>query len=292
MSDVENKAEQPESDWVLVGSSTAAEDQPEQVEVGQEATEGADEATEEAESEDETELTIDGEAVPPTAEDDDEVQLPEDAPDWAKQLRQRQKELARENKALKQQQPVQQQQEQVSAVVEMPKPTLESCNWDESAYSDQMDKWAENQVAVKAKKVEAELAAKKQADELQSMQSAYVERRAAVMKQAPDYESAEKSFAGVIGEQAQVLVLKYAKDPAAIVLAAGRNKSLLNELQQLQNDPLALAAKIGELNRTATFAPKPKQQFKAEPTIKAQNTKPQSAQDAKFSNMFPDAKFS
>lgn len=286
MSDVENKAEQPESDWVEVGVSTF-----EQTEEVEQIEESEQSEAEQEEASDELELVIDGEAVPPTAEDDEDVPMPDDAPNWARELRQKYKELAKENKQLKQSVP-QVEPEKPVAVQPMPKPTLEACGWDENVFASKMDEYAENQIALKLQAQQAEAEQRKQRDELSGLQRKYTERRSAVMKQAADYESAEAGFVGAIGEQAQLLVLKYAKDPAAVVLAAGRNKALLQELQQIQHDPLALAAKIGELNRTATFAPKTKPQFKAEPSVKAQNSKPPSAADARFNSMFPDAKFS
>lgn len=287
MSDVENKAEKPESDWVEVGASAfeQADEEVEQVE------ESEQQDAEHEEASDELELVIDGEAVPPTAEDDDDVPMPDDAPNWARELRQKYKELAKENKQLKQSVP-QVDPEKPVVVQPMPKPTLEACGWDENVFASKMDEYAENQIALKLQAQQAEAEKQKQQDELSGLQRKYTERRNAVMKQAADYESAEAGFVGAIGEQAQLLVLKYAKDPAAVVLAAGRNKALLQELQQIQHDPLALAAKIGELNRTATFAPKTKPQFKAEPSVKAHNSKPPSAADARFNSMFPDAKFS
>lgn len=286
MSDAENKAEQL-SDWVEVGASTfeQTEEDVEQVE------EHEQHEAEQEEASDELELVIDGEAVPPTAEDDDDVPMPDDAPNWARELRQKYKELAKENKQLKQSVP-QVEPEKPVAVQPMQKPTLELCGWDENVFASKMDEYAENQIALKLQAQQAEAEKQKQQDELSGLQRKYTERRSAVMKQAADYESAEAGFVGAIGEQAQLLVLKYAKDPAAVVLAAGRNKALLQELQQIQHDPLALAAKIGELNRTATFAPKTKPQFKAEPSVKAQSSKPPSAADARFNSMFPDAKFS
>lgn len=284
MSDVENKAEQP-SDWVEVVAGAF-----EQVEEVEQVEESEQQDAEQEEASDELELVIDGEAVPPTAEDDEDVPMPDDAPNWARELRQKYKELAKENKQLKQSVP-QVEPEKPVAVQPMPKPTLEACGWDENVFASRMDEYAENQIALKLQAQQAEAEKQKQQDELSGLQRKYTERRSAVMKQAADYESAESGFVSAIGEQAQLLVLKYAKDPAAVVLAAGRNKALLQELQQIQHDPLALAAKIGELNRTATFAPKTKPQFKAEPSVKAQNSKPPSAADARFNSMFPDAKF-
>jgi len=282
MSDVENQAVEAADDWV-VDSNEA----PEVTETTEEVE--AVEAAEEAPSED-LELTIDGEAVPPTA-DEDEIELPEDAPNWAQQLRQRQKELARENKALKQQAAVA-PAVQHDEPQELPEPTLESCDWDEVEFRKQTKDWALNQAKVEAEKAKQQSEEESFAAELQKKQQSYAVRKAEVLKQAPDYNAAESAVTSVLSPATQNMILDLAKDPAAVVLAAGRNKALLQELASLQTNPIKLAAKIGELNRTASFAPKVKQGFGAEPKVRAPSTKPQSAADAAFSAAFPDAKFS
>jgi len=246
MSDVENQAVEAADDWVLDSSEA-----PEAVETTEQVE--AVEVTEEAASED-LELVIDGEAVPPTA-DEDEIELPEDAPNWAQQLRQRQKELARENKALKQQAAVVVPTQAVADVEpqELPEPTLESCDWDEAEFRKQTKDWALNQAKVEAAKVKQQSEEESFAAELQKKQQSYAVRKAEVLKQAPDYAAAESAVTSVLSPATQNMILDLAKDPAAVVLAAGRNKALLQELAGLQTNPIKLAAKIGELNRTASF---------------------------------------
>jgi len=283
MSDVENQAVEAADDWVVDSSEVL-----EVVETTEEVE--AVEVTEEAPSED-LELTIDGEAVPPTA-DEDEIELPDDAPNWAQQLRQRQKELARENKALKQQAAVVAPAVQHDEPQELPEPTLESCDWDEAEFRKQTKDWALNQAKVEAAKAQQQSEQESFAAELQKKQQSYEARRVEVLKQAPDYAAAESAVTSVLSPATQNMILDLAKDPAAVVLAAGRNKALLSELASLQTNPIKLAAKIGELNRTASFAPKVKQGFATEPKVKAANTKPPSAADAAFNAKFPDAKFS
>jgi hypothetical protein len=282
MSDVENQAVETADDWIVDSS-----DAPEVTETTEEVE--AVEVTEEAPNED-LELVIDGEAVPPTA-DEDEIELPEDAPNWAQQLRQRQKELARENKALKQQAAVA-PAVQHDEPKELPEPTLESCDWDEVEFRKQTKDWALNQAKVEAAKAKQQSEEESFAAELQKKQQSYAVRKAEVLKQAPDYAAAESAVTSALSPATQNMILDLAKDPAAVVLAAGRNKALLQELASLQTNPIKLAAKIGELNRTASFAPKVKQGFATEPKVKAANTKPPSAADAAFNAKFPDAKFS
>jgi hypothetical protein len=289
MSDVENQAVEAADDWTVDTNEEVAE-----AEVVEEVTEEVtDETTEEAATEsDELELVIDGEAVPPTA-DEDEIELPEDAPTWAQQLRQRQKELARENKQLKQQAATGAATvEQTYEPQEMEEPTLESCNWDETEFRQKTKEWALHQAKTEERKAKQLAEQESFAAELQKKQQSYAVRKAEVLKQAPDYTAAEAAVTAALSPATQNMILDLAKDPAAVVLAAGRNKAILSELASLQTNPIKLAAKIGELNRTASFAPKAKKQFGAEPSVRASTTKPQSASDAAFSAAFPDAKFS
>lgn len=289
MSDVENQVVEAADDWV-VDSTAPAEtvDTAEDV-APQDAPTDTEETPEEATS-DELQLVIDGEAVPPTADADD-VEMPEDAPNWARDLRQKYKELARENKALKQQQPAQQKTAEPE-LQELPEPTLESCDWDESKFRSETKAWALHQAKVETAKQQREAEAQNQQKAIEAKQAEYAARKAQIAKHAPDYDSAEQAVVAKLNTTTQNMILDLAKDPTAVVLAAGRNQALLNELASLQNDPIRLAAKIGELNRTASFAPKTKQGFAAEPKIKAQASKPPSASDAAFSAAFPDATFS
>lgn len=288
MSDVENQAVEVDDDWTVNTNEEVAE-----LEVAEEVAEEAEEqVTEEAaDDSDELELVIDGEAVPPTA-DEDEIELPDDAPNWAQQLRQRQKELARENKQLKQQAAtVVAPSEPAYESQIMEEPTLESCNWDETEFRQKTKEWALQEAKAEERKAKQLAEQESFATEMQKKHQSYAARKAEVIKQAPDYESAESAVTSALSPATQNMILDLAKDPAAVVLAAGRSKALLSELASLQTNPIKLAAKIGELNRTASFAPKVKQGFGAEPSVKARTNKPQSASDEAFSSAFPDAKF-
>lgn len=295
MSDVENQVVEAADDWI-VDSTAPAETAVHTEDVApQDVPTDAEETPEEVTS-DELQLVIDGEAVPPTADADD-VEMPEDAPNWARDLRQKYKELARENKALKQQQPAQQKAaepelQELQELQELPEPTLESCDWDEAKFRSETKAWALHQAKVEAAKQQREAEAQNQQKAIEAKQAEYAARKAQIAKHAPDYDSAEQAVVAKLNTTTQNMILDLAKDPTAVVLAAGRNQALLNELASLQNDPIRLAAKIGELNRTASFAPKTKQGFAAEPKIKAQASKPPSASDAAFNAAFPDATFS
>lgn len=276
---VQNQAE-PVSDWVEVGAEPEAIEQPE-VEVEQFA---------ESES-DELELVVDGQAVSPAADEND-VNVPDDAPNWAKELRTKYKETARKAAELEKQ--LQAKAEQVAPepeLKELPEPDLADFDFDQAEYAKALKEWAKNQLEVERKKADAEAKQAAELEEINTAKAKYDADRAKIVHSAPDYQSAEQAIVDTLSVPAQVMIMQLADNAASIVLAAGRNKALLAELKALESNPIKLAAKIGALNKSVGFAPKVKQQFEPEPKTKAASTKPQNADDARFNAAFPDAKF-
>lgn len=278
----ENVEQQADAgDWEEVGA---------EVEQVEEVHEQQDE-----QSDDELQLTIDGEAVTPTADEDD-VEVPDDAPDWAKNLRTKYKETARKAKELEKQLQHTAQTEVKAAEPElkerpMPKLTDPNIDFDEDKLAAELETWTQERIKIFEQKSKREAAEAEQAKEAEKINERYVQSKAQVMKQAPDYEQAEKAAISSLNQFAQMAIMDLSANPAAVVLAVGRNPALLKELASLQSNPLKLAARIGELNKSVSLAPKPKPQFGADPKVKASSTKPPSADDAKFNNAFPDAKF-
>lgn len=279
---VEKQAVEPSSDWVEIGAEAVpaehvAEEKP------------AIEKAKEDESA-ELELVIDGQAVSPTADDD--VNVPDDAPNWAKDLRTKYKETARKAAELeKQLQAKAEQSAPEPELEELPEPELADFDFDEAAYKVALKDWAKKQLIVEQKKADAEARQAAELEEINTAKAKYDSDRAKVVNSAPDYQAAEQAVVDTLSVPAQVMIMQLADNAASIVLAAGRNKALLAELKSLESNPIKLAAKIGSLNKSVGFAPKVNQQFEPEPKTKAAVTKPQSADDARFSAAFPDATF-
>lgn len=274
-------------DWVEVGAEV------EQVEEVQEQQEVVPEQQDE--QADELQLTIDGEAVTPTADEDD-VEVPDDAPDWAKNLRTKYKETARKAKELEKQlqhtaQPEVKASEPELKERPMPKLTDPSIDFDEDKLAAELETWTQEKIKIAEQKSKQAAAEAEQAKEAEKINERYAQSKAQVMKLAPDYEQAEKAATSSLSQFAQMAILDLSANPAAVVLAVGRNPSLLKELASLQSNPLKLAARIGELNKSVSLAPKPKPQFGADPKVKASSAKPQNAEDAAFSKAFPDGQF-
>lgn len=279
-------------DFVVVGEEQA-EQEVESVVVDEHQEVEETEEAESTESE-EPELVIEDEEASPASDvEQDDIEIPDDAPNWAKQLRQRQKELARENRQLK----TQQQQSAAQYEPEVfnePFPELEDpdVEFDTEKLKAKVLSWTE-----KKAKFEASQSSKKA--EFEQMQARYSERltdyqskKVTLQKQFNDYDKAEAAVISEVPRDVQNAILLYAEDPSLIVLAAGRNKEVRDKLTKLQNDPVALGVEIGRLSKMVKVSSKPKPTIEPAPTVRAPAGKPIPADEKRFRELLPDAKFS
>lgn len=282
---VEN-IQQEKDEYELVAASNA----PEQAEAEQQIEEV--EQPEEAEQADEVDevLLIEDDEVSPTSDaEPDSEELPEDAPNWAKKLRQQYKEVVRENKQLKQQ-----SQPQAAFVADEftePEPTEEDVDYDIPLLKKRYAEWLSRKNA----HAEQQKAAKAEAEALQAQYSdklnTYNERKQTVAKKFADYDKAEKTVIDTVPVQVQNAILMYSDAPELLVLVAGRKPEIRERLTKLANDPVALGVEIGKLSKSVKSAPKPKAQVAATPQVKAGSVKPKSADERRFTERFPDAVF-
>ena len=279
-------------DFVVVGEEQQAQEV-ETAEVDEHQDVEQAEETEREES-DELELVIDNaEASPASDVEQDDIEIPDDAPNWAKQLRQRQKELARENRQLK----TQQQQSAAAYEPEVfnePFPELEDpdVEFDPAKLKAKVLSWTE-------KKAKFETSQSSKKAEFEQMQTRYSERltdyqskKVTLQKQFNDYDKAEAAVISEVPRDVQNAILLYAEDPSLIVLAAGRNKEVRDKLTKLQNDPVALGVEIGRLSKMVKVSSKPKPTIEPAPTVRAPAGKPIPADEKRFRELLPDAKFS
>lgn len=241
----------------------------------------------------ELELVIeDTEASPASTVEQDDIEIPDDAPNWAKQLRQRQKELARENRQLKTQQ--QQAAQYEPEVFNEPFPEIEDpdVEFDPAKLKAKVLNWTD-------KKAKFETSQSSKKAEFEQMQTRYSERltdyqskKVTLQKQFTDYDKAEAAVINEVPQTVQNAILLYADDPSLIVLAAGRNKEVRDKLTKLQNDPVALGVEIGRLSKMVKVSSKPKPTIEPAPTVRAPAGKPIPADEKRFRELLPDAKFS
>lgn len=178
--------------------------------------------------------------------DDDEIDLPEEAPGWAKKLREtaedrrkRLRELERENRDLK---------AKAAPVVEEPElgkePDLEDFDYDTDAFKTAWREWD-----AKAKEVEQRKDAKrKEAEQAQEAWQAKVAGYEEGKKRlrVTDFEEAEDLVQGLFDQTQQGIIVHGAKDAAVLAYAIGKNPEKAKELAAIK-DPIAFAFAVSKL---------------------------------------------
>ena len=178
--------------------------------------------------------------------DDDEIDLPEEAPGWAKKLREtaedrrkRLRELERENRDLK---------AKAAPVVEEPElgkePDLEDFDYDTDAFKTAWREWD-----AKAKEVEQRKDAKRkeaeQAQEAwQTKLTGYQEGKKRL--RVPDFDEAEDTIQSLFDQTQQGIIVHGAKDAAVLAYAIGKNPEKAKELAAIK-DPIAFAFAVSKL---------------------------------------------
>ena len=179
-------------------------------------------------------------------EADDEIDLPDEAPGWAKKLREtaedrrkRLRELERENRDLK---------AKAAPIVEEPdlgkEPDLEDFDYDTDAFKTAWREWD-----AKAKEVESRKDAKrKEAEQAQEAWQAKLNGYEEGKKRlrVPDFEEAEDLVQGLFNQTQQGIIVHGAKDAAVLAYAIGKNPEKAKELAAIK-DPIAFAFAVSKL---------------------------------------------
>jgi hypothetical protein len=202
-----------------------------------EAAQGATEA-EAAEDvvSDEVIVTIGEETPPPVDEFDGKP-----APVWVKDLRKQARDLARENRELKQklQQPAPQ-----TALALPQKPTLENCDYDAEKFEAELEGWHDKKRAVDEQKRQADSERDAAQREWQGKLDAYTKDKAAL--KVADFDEAEEAVRAGLSELQQSVILSGCEKPALLVAAIGMNPSKVKELAAIK-DPVKFAFAVAKL---------------------------------------------
>lgn len=220
------------------------DEQVEQTE-GEQPQEGQTEATEGAADEgagDDTLVVSLGEESPPSEEDEFSGKP---APDWVRDLRNRNRDLQREKRELEE------RLRSASPVAETAavgaKPTLEGCDYDSEKFEAELTAWHERKRAAEAKEAEKQHAAKVAQETWNAKVSAYGEAKAKLKVER--YDEAEDMVRGVLSETQQGVLLhglESADQAALLVYALGRTPAKLKELAAI-TDPVKFAVAVGKL---------------------------------------------
>lgn len=248
---------------------TTEQQQPE--EKVQESAEEVETDGEQAEEQtDEYSLRVGDEEIPLTEEDDDHVDG-QPAPQWVKDLRKNNREKDKELRELRRQleqvqsRPAEQQPQQQVDVIP-PKPTLESCEYDEEAYEAALTDWHE-------KKGRAEQSKQQQQRQQQEYQQRFQQRVEAHKQRAAklpvkDYQEMEEIVRAEVPDLHKEILIHCA-DEGSELIAYGLGKSQqLRQRVAAETDPIRAAFLLGQISKQVSLAPKPKKAIKPEPEVR------------------------
>lgn len=233
-------------------------------------------------------LRIGDEEIPLTEEDDDHVDG-QPAPQWVKELRKGFKETQKENRELRRQleeiqsRPVEVQQPQSDVIP--PKPTLESCEYDETAFEQAMTDWHE-------KKIRAEQQKQQKERQQQEVQERYNQRIAKHQERAAklpvkDYAETEAIVRSELPSVHQSILIHAADEGSELIAyALGKNQQLRQRVAA-ETDPIRAAFLLGQISKQVSLAPKPKKAIKPEPEVRGGGA---DAKQDDFNKLCPGAK--
>lgn len=219
--------------------------------------------------EEEYSLLVGDEEISLTSEDDEPIDG-QPAPQWVKDLRKNNREKDKELRELRRQleqvqsKPVEQQQPQSDAVP--PKPTLESCDYDEEAFDTALTDWHE-------KKGRAEQTKQQQQRQQQEYQQKFQQRVEAHKQRAAnlpvkDYQEMESIVLSELQPIQQEIIIHAADEGSELIAyALGKNRQLRQRVAA-ETDPIRAAFLLGQISKQVSLAPKPKKAIKPEPEVR------------------------
>jgi hypothetical protein len=180
-----------------------------------------------------------------------------------KQLRTKQKELARENRELKaklQQVTPQVQPEQVKTLGKRPEIDDEGIDFDTAIHNAKLDEWYSDKREIEAATDRQKAAQAEQVKAQEAKHEAYKQQIAKL--KAPDYKDAEDEVSEKLTMEQQGVILAGADNPALMVLALGKSPKRLADLAQIK-DLAKFAVAVGKIEkdlqeRNGVNKPKPK----------------------------------
>ncbi len=161
-----------------------------------------------------------------------------------KREREKDKKLRQVERELEQLRKAQQPQQQVPELP--PKPTLESCDWDESEFEQKLIDWQKQASQVEQAKAKAQEQQQALVREAEAKRTAYQED--AKKLKVKDFADAEEEVVSIFDQARQSILLEASDNPALLVYALGKNPAQLERLSKITS--LAkFAAELGKLEK-------------------------------------------
>ncbi|MCK6840511.1 phage capsid protein [Enterobacter roggenkampii] len=234
-------------------------------------------------------LRVGDEEIPLTEEDDDHVDG-QPAPQWIKDLRKANREKDKELREMRRQleqlqsRPAEQQPQQQTDAIP-PKPTLESCEYDEAAFEQAMTDWHEKKSRAEQQKQQQERQQQEYQQRFQQRVEAHKQRAAKLP--VKDYQEMESIVLSELKPIQQEIIIHAADEGSELIAyALGKNPQLRQRVAA-ETDPIRAAFLLGQISKQVSLAPKPKKTIKPEPEVRG------GAADVKqddFNKLCPGAK--
>lgn len=247
--------------------------------------------TEREQAEEQTEeysLRVGDEEIPLSDEEDEHIDG-KPAPKWVTDLRKNYREKDKELREMRrkleeiQSKPVEVQQPQADVIP--PKPTLESCEYDEEAFEKAVTDWHEKKSRVEQQKQQQE----RQQQEYQQkfLQRVEAHKQRAAKLPVKDYQEMESIVLSELKPIQQEIIIHCA-DEGSELIAYGLGKSQqLRQRVAAETDPIRAAFLLGQISKEVHLAPKPKQAIKPEPEVRGGGA---DAKQDDFNKLCPGAK--
>jgi hypothetical protein len=183
-------------------------------------------------------ITI-GEEEPPASEE------AKAAPEWVKELRRRQRELARENAELKAKLGTGQPgNTQKPTLPPKPKMSDSDIDYDEEKFEAARDAWDAKKREIDSWEADQQAAQEARQKAVQAVQENYAKSKQAL--KVKDFQDAEDEVVGVLDQVQQSILMAGAQNPGAMVYALGKTPKKLQELASIK-DPVKFAVAVGKL---------------------------------------------
>lgn len=249
--------------------TTEKHEQPEKEDQDNTEQEVATESEQAEEQQDEYSLRIDDEEIPITEEDDDHVDG-QPAPQWVKDLRKNNREKDKELRELRRQleeiqsKPAEAKQPKLDVLP--PKPTLESCDYDEAAFEQAVTDWHEEKSRAEQQKQQQQRQQQEYQQRFQQRVEAHKQRAAKLP--VKDYQEMESIVLSDLKPIQQEIIIHAADEGSELIAyALGKNPQLRQRVAA-ETDPIRAAFLLGQISKQVSLAPKPKKAIKPEPEVR------------------------
>lgn len=195
----------------------------------------------EQEESEETIEDIEDETLVVTIGDEEPEEEQTAAPQWVKELRQKNREDQRKIRELEAKL---KEKEEPQKPVLGKKPTLEGFDYDSDKYETALEEWYEQKRAVEAEEAEAKNSQERQQQQWQEKLSAYEKKKGEL--KVSDYEDAESVILDSLNQTQQGIIVQGSDNPALVIYALGKNSKKVKELAEIK-DPVQFAFAIAKL---------------------------------------------